>query len=294
MRSKRLGLCVLAIMAFASASMAAPPSKDAGAKKKDAAPAVTLSPGIKDKLKSSDAAAVKGALEELRTAGRAGAAYAPDVASILDRGTTIELTIAAIDALGDLEVESTSGYIVPYTRHRDERVRRSAVRALTKTKGADAAKALRRALATDPDPQVRGYAASGLGGLKAHDAVGELLTALDHRVGEAAASIGQLCSPAECSTFADRLGRQPFDVMTGGFDQILFRPTPEIDDETKIKMVGKLRELGTKEANAFLRDVQKRWPAKGSQRVKLSIDQAVSATGGGASSITPDTTGGAK
>lgn len=286
-RSLRLVSALLGLVACASVSSvswAAPPAgKDPAAKKKDAAPTAQLSPGLKDKLKSNDPSAIQGALDEVRTAGHAAAPLANDVAGLLDRGTTLQLTIAAIDALGDIEVESTSGYIVPYAKHRDERVRRAAVRALAKTKGADAAKALRHAL-SDPDAQVRGFAASGLGGLKAHDSMPELFIALDHRVGEAAASIGQLCTPAECGSFADRLGRQPFDVMTGGFDQILFRPTSEIDDDTKIKMVGKLRELGTKEANAFLRDVQKRWPPKGSARVKLAIDQAVSATGGGASS----------
>jgi HEAT repeat protein len=268
-----------------SISGSAAPTKDATAKpkgKKSAAsdiPAVTLSPGLKEKLKSNDAAAVQSALEELRIAGRAGASLAPDVAAILDRGTTPQLSVSALDALGDLEVEATSPSIAPYTRHRDNQIRRAAVRALAKTKGAAAANALRRAL-SDPDAQVRGFAASGLGGIKAHDAIGDLFVALDHRVGEAAASIGQLCAPTECAQFSDHLGRQPFDFMTGGFDQILFRPTSEIDDDTKIKLIGKLRELGTKEVNAFLRDVKKRWPAKDSQRVKYAIDQAVNATGG--------------
>jgi HEAT repeat protein len=275
---------VLTTLALSISGWAAP-EKGATAKpkgKKSGAsdiPAVTLSPGLKEKLKSSDAAAVQSALEELRIAGRAGASLASDVAAILDRGTTSQLSITALDALGDLEVEATSPSIAPYTRHRDNQIRRAAVRALAKTKGAAAATALRRAL-SDPDAQVRGFAASGLGGIKAHDAIGDLFVALDHRVGEAAASIGQLCTPTECVQFADHLGRQPFDVMTGGFDQILFRPTSEIDEDTKIKMVGKLRELGTKEANAFLRDVKKRWPPKDSPRVKYAIDQAVNATGG--------------
>ena len=270
---------------FASTSFAAPPAKPAPAKKA-AEPAVALSAGLKDKLKGNDTAAIASAFDELRTAGKAGAAYANDVAAILDRGTTVDLTVGALDTLGDLQVEATNGSISPYARHRDEKVRRAAIKALAKVKGEKAQGALRRAL-SDPDPQVRGFAASGLGGLKAHDALPDLFIALDHRVGEAAASIGQLCVPAECGQFADRLGRQPLDIMTGGFDQILFRPANEIDDDTKIKMIGKLRELGTKEVNAFLRDVQKRWPAKGSARVKQSLDQAVAATGG-SSSITVD------
>ena len=282
---------VIAGVLVSVSAMAVTPKSDKA--KKGAAsdiPQVTLSPGLKDKLKSNDAAAVQSALEELRIAGHAGAALAPDVAAILDRGTTAQLSVSALDALGDLEVESTSSSIAPYTKHRIDQVRRAAVRALAKTKGPAAANALRRAL-SDPDAQVRGFAASGLGGIKAHDATGDLFIALDHRVGEAAASIGQLCTPAECVQFADHLGRQPFDVMTGGFDQILFRPTNEVDDDTKIKMVGKLRELGTKEVNAFLRDVQKRWPPKGSARVKYAVDQAVNATGGG---MTMDSTGGSQ
>jgi len=272
-----------------SQAWGAAPNAAPKAPKKSAAndiPAVTLSPGLKEKLKNSDPAVVQSALDELRIAGHAGAALAPDVAAILDRGTTLQLSISALDTLGDVEVEATSASITPYTRHRVDRVRRAAVRALAKTKGAAAATALRRAL-SDPDAQVRGFAASGLGGIKAHDAIGDLFIALDHRVGEAAASIGQICTPVECTQFSEHLGRQPFDVMTGGFDQILFRPTGEIDDDTKIKIVGKLRELGTKEVNAFLREVQKRWSSKGSPRVKYAIDQAVAATGGG-SSITDD------
>jgi hypothetical protein len=70
----------------------------------------------------------------------------------------------------------------------------------------------------------------------------------------------------------------PFDVVSSGFDQMLFRPAGEVSDDAKVKLVGRLRELGTAEANRFLRDVVARWPQSGSARVKQSIDQAVSAT----------------
>jgi len=52
-------------------------------------------------------------------------------------------------------------------------------------------------------------------------------------------------------------------------------------EDAKIKVIGRIRELGTIESNKFLKDVQKRWPANGSKRVKQSIDQAVIATSGG-------------
>ena len=156
-------------------------------------------------------------------------------------------------------------------------MRHAAVKALAKTKGPDAVTALRRAL-RDSDAVVRGVAATGLGALKAKDAVRDLFAALDHNVGEAAASIGQLCAPAECDELAGKLGKLPFDVVTGGIDQVLFRPPTEIDDDQKVKMVGRVRELGTAEANKFLKDVQGRWPKTWSPRVKQAIDQGVLAT----------------
>ncbi len=121
-------------------------------------------------------------------------------------------------------------------------------------------------------------AATGLGSMKAKDTVGDLFVALDHKVAEAAASIGQLCSGAECDRLAGKLGSVPFDVVTGGLDQMLFRPAADVSDDTKIKVVGRVRELGTAEANRFMRDVQAKWPKTWSARVKQAIDQAVLAT----------------
>ena len=118
--------------------------------------------------------------------------------------------------------------------------------------------------------------------LKARETVPELFIALDHRVNEAAASIGQLCNMEQCEQLAGRVGKVPFDVMTGGLDPVLFRPAAEINDDAKVKIVGRIRELGTMEGNKFLRDVQKRWPENGSKRVRQAIDQAVLATSGGA------------
>ena len=137
--------------------------------------------------------------------------------------------------------------------------------------------ALRAAL-SDPDAGVRGLSATGLGNMKARDAVGDLFTALEHKVAEAAASIGQLCAAADCERLTAKLGSVPFDVITGGLDQILFRPASDVPDDLKIKIVGSVRELGTGEANRFLRDVQGKCPRDWSSRVKQAIDQAVLAT----------------
>jgi hypothetical protein len=256
----------------------APPST--GVPRVSSAPptaAPTLSPGVADKLKSNDPEQIKAALDEARMAGKGAARVVPLVVDLLQRGVSYPLTVAALDALGDAEAESSSAVIAWYTRHRNLDVRRAAVKALVHTKGAVAAKTLRAAL-SDADMAIRGAAASGLGALKAKDAVGDLFVALDHRVNEAAASIGQLCNPDECDGLASRIGKVPFDVVTSGLDPILFRPAGEVSDDAKVKLVGRIRELGTAEANKFLRDVQKRWPQNGSQRIRQSIDQGVLAT----------------
>ncbi len=235
---------------------------------------------IAAKLRSGDETQIKDALDEVRLVGPAGAVAASEVAEALARGLSLPLTQSAVETLGDLESDAGSASLALYATHRNPRVRRAAIKALARTKGPPAAPALKRALA-DSDAAVRGTAASGLGALKAKDAVADLVVALDHRVNEAAASIGQLCAEPQCEQLATRLGKLPFDVVTGGLDQVLFRPTAEISDDAKIKVIGRVRELGTIEANKFLRDVQKRWPASSSSRVRQAIDQGVTATAGG-------------
>lgn len=259
-------------------SVASAQKPEPGAAKKDAKPgAVDVAPAVK-KLESGDQEQIRSALDDLRIAGPGGAAAGPAVAKVLARGLSLPLTETAIETLADLEAESGSAAIAPYTHHRNLKIRRTAVKALARTKGAAAVPALRHAL-SDADPVIRGTAASGLGALKAKDAVGDLFVALEHKVNEAAASIGQLCAPEQCDQLASTLGKLPFEVVSGALDQVLFRP--ELSDDAKIKVVGRVRELGTIEANKFLRDVQKRWPANGSKRVRQSIDQAVLATSGG-------------
>lgn len=244
-----------------------------------AKPVVDTKPAI-EKLKSGDEAKIKEALDDLRIAGPGGASAAPAVSEALGKGLSLVLTESAIETLGDLEAESGSAVLAQYATHRNLKVRRAAVKALTRTKGAAAASAFKKAL-SDKDPMVRGVAASGLGAIKAKDAVPDLFVALDHRVNEAAAAIGILCAGQQCEDLSSRLGKHPFDVVTSGLDQVIFRPAAEVPDDLKIKVIGHIRELGTMQANTFLKDVQKRWPANGSARVKQSIDQAVSATAGG-------------
>ncbi len=260
-------------LAFVSATAFAVPTTNT------TAPQVKVAPTAAADLKSSDPTKIRGALDEVRLAGKAGgAAYVAPIVDLLKRGLTPELAVAALDTLADLEAEAASQTIADYTQHRNLRVRQAATKALVKTKGPSAIRALQHAL-SDQDGMVRGVAANGLGQLKAKTAVADLFVALDHRVNEASISIGMLCSAQECEQLGARIGKIPFDVVSAGIEQALFRP--DVPDDTKIKLVGRIRELGTQEANKFLKETAKKWPQGGSARVKQAIDQAVQATGGG-------------
>jgi HEAT repeat protein len=243
----------------------------------DASRATPLARDAVKRLKSGDPAQVKAALDDVRMSAKEGAAAVPAVVELLKQGLSPSLTQAAIETLGDTENEGASEVLAWYAHHRDVTLRRAAISAVAKTRGATAARTLRAAL-SDPDPGVRGLSATALGGLKARDAVADLFVALDHKVAEAAASIGQLCAAPECDRLAGKLGSVPFDVVTTGLDPILFRAPADVDDDLKVKIVGRVRELGTAEANRFLREVQGKWPKTWSQRVKQALDQAVLAT----------------
>ena len=275
----------------ASIALAQPtPDKGGAPPKPDGKPAAPAKPAAKpakvdvgpavQKVKSGDEAQIRAGLDDIRLGGAGAASAAPAVAEALGKGLSEPLTNQAIDTLADLESQEGSAILSLYASHRNVAIRRAAVKALTRTKGAAAGAALRHALA-DGDAQVRGNAASGLGALKAKDAVPDLFVALDHKVNEASASIGQLCNAQQCEQLAGKLGQLPFDVVTGGLDPILFRPVAEVSEDTKIKVLGRLRELGTAEANRYLGEVEKRLPKETSPRIKQAVEQAVKATSGG-------------
>lgn len=285
MRSNPCAIALLGAVALALPAAAAH-AKPAAAGAAEAPKAVPLPADAIKRLKSGDLGQIKSALDDVRMSGKAGAPAVPAIAELLQKGLTPPLTIAAIETLGDTESEGASEALSWYARHRTPSIRRAAVTALARTRGAAAVKALRAAL-SDPDPAVRGLSATGLGSMKAKDAVADLFVALDHKVAEAAASIGQLCAGNECDRLAGKLGSVPFDVVTSGLDQVLFRPAADVSDDVKVKIVGRVRELGTGEANRFLRDVQTKWPKTWSTRVKQSVDQAVLATAASPGSESP-------
>jgi hypothetical protein len=245
--------------------------------------AVPLPADAIKRLKSGDPAQVQGALDDVRLCGTGGAPAAKTIVDVLDRGLPPELTLSAIATLGDTQSPAANEALAWYARHRDIGFRRAAITALGKLHGPVPARALRNAL-SDPDEGVRGLAATEIGGLEGNtqlkETVADLFLALDHKVEEAAASIGQLCDATDCKKLAGKLGVVPFDVMAGALDQVLLRPPKDIDEATKVDIVDRVRELGTADVHQFLQDLQSKWPPKGSPRVKATIDQAVTATTG--------------
>jgi HEAT repeat protein len=260
-------LVAIAIALSSSLSIAQPKGKG-----QPAGPAFDAK-GAAEKLKSGESGRVLEALAAAQAAGPAAQPLGPVLEDIVRKGSSTEVTKAALEALGAIGQQSSSGVIRPYLRHRVADIRRAAVRALGGTKGSEAVLAFKEGLRSG-DGQVRGFSATGLGNLGAADALPDLFLALDRNVTEAAAAIGQLCAPQDCEKFAGRLGRVGFDVMTSGFDPILFRARA-LPDEALIKIVGRLRELGTADAGKYLADVQSRWPKGGSPKVKQAIDSAV-------------------
>ncbi|WP_394840470.1 HEAT repeat domain-containing protein [Pendulispora rubella] len=241
------------------------------------APRKPLPAGTAEKLKSGEPERIAAALEDARLAGKGATSLAGEIAGLLDRGLNGALAESALNALAEIESPASTPSVAAYLQHRDAKVRTAAAKALARTKGPAAVAALRHALA-DSEAPVRSAAATSLGVLRAREAVGDLALALDHRVVEAAAPIGQLCNADECADFLARLGRLPLDLVESGLEPMLFRPVAEVNEDTKANVIGRVRELKTNEAHKFLLGIQKRWPATGSPRLKTLIEQAVKAT----------------
>lgn len=233
----------------------------------------------KKNLASGQESRVVGALDQVKQAPTLGKTLAPDVEVLLSKGTTLKITLNAISVLGALGEVKSSSVIAPYVKHRSPSVRQAAATALLRTKGPDAVEALRAALRSQ-DPAVRDVAARGLGDLKAKEALPDLFQSLDQRVFAAAVSIGKLCEPADCMKFMGQLKKLQLEVITKGTDEILFRPTSELDDATKLAVIEPIAALRTLPATDYLVAVYKRWPKDGSKSLKKKLGEIIEDNGG--------------
>jgi hypothetical protein len=246
------------------------------AKGKSAAPARNAE--VESRKQTLDSGAEPDQLAALDALAQMSGPNAPAAAGVVNellaRGASVTVLVRALGAAGKLAQPSSSAAVAPYTRHRISEVRVAATRALAGTGGSDAVSALRAILHGNDAPS-RGFAASGLATLKAKDAVPDLFAVLAKDVPESAEAIGQLCAPADCSKFADNIGKLPFDLMQSGLAPILLRPETEVPPELKLDLLERLRKLQTDEARKFLQTVRASYPEKGNAWVKYGLDQAV-------------------
>lgn len=259
---------VAALVGFAHSSEAAPPK---GTDPKPILASATT------KLKTRDVAQIVAALTDVMPIRKDAASLVPLVRDLLEGGLPGPAAESALQFLGDQEAVDAAPVVATYASHRVTAIRRAATKALGRIKSPTSASTLRRVLA-DQDAGVRGAAATSLGALRTRAALPDLGVALDQRVYEAAAAIGQTCEKEECKPLLDRLGKLPFDVITGGLNILLYRPKAEVPEKFKVRVVEHVRELGTLEAHKFLEDVSK---SKGlSPELKTAVDDAVRGTGG--------------
>ena len=264
-----------AVVSFVLVTQAALAAPKAAAPKKGASKQVVTD--ALAQLKTHEPDKIVAALEAVRPLREEAASLVPIVHELLDDGLPPAAAQSAIAFMADVEANEAVSTLATYSSHRDEGVRRAATKALGHFKTPAATTALRRVLG-DQDAGVRGAAASALGAQRTRAALPDLIIALDQRVLEAASAIGQICDKEECRPLLARLGKLPFDVVTGGLAVALYRPNAEVPEKFKIEIVEHIRELGTMEAHKFLEDVSK---SKGlSKELKASVDEAVRRTGG--------------
>ncbi len=267
-------LIILAALGLAATPLrAAPKSAPGKAAKASPAPKSKLDvASIQKLLESGDAAKTLAALETVAQSGDpAGAA---PVEQLLARGASVALLARAIETLGILGQPGSGAALAPYAQHRTPELRRAALRPLIATRSPLAGDVLRRALHGN-DAAQRSFAARGLGELNVRAAVPELFSVLPKDVAEAAQSIGQLCTQAECAKFMDLLGRLRFEVMESGIVPLLLRPAAEVPDELKLKLIERLRRMATQPANQLLQTALAKFPPDGSPKVKRGIERAL-------------------
>lgn len=224
-------------------------------------------------LESGSEGEILSALSELGAQGPAAASAAPLVNGLLVRGSSAKVVIAALDTVAALGAESSSEPVAPYVQHRRPEIRQTAARALVRTKGSNAVRALRRALKS-PDPEVRKTAAAGLGTLNAAEAVDDLFAALGDETGTAPKAIAGMCNPTQCDRLMDYVGKLPFEFLEPCFVTLILRPSG-LPDLNKLRYIDRLRKLATKSSSNVLQTALADLPANANPKVKEALETAL-------------------
>jgi HEAT repeat protein len=269
-----IGAALALALGTGSAAAATPKAAPAKPGKATAAPPKSKLdlPALQKALESGDEAKTIEALETIQKSGEA--AGAPLVEGLLSRGANASVLGRAIETLGILAQPSSGQFLAPYAQHRTPELRRAALRALIATKAPNAGDVLRKAL-HGSDAAQRSIAARGLGQLGVRAAVPELLRVLPKDVSEAAEALGALCVGEECDKFLGLLGKLRFEVMESGMVPLLLRPQADVADETKLRLIERLRRMATQPANQLLQTALAKFPPDGSPQVKTALERAL-------------------
>lgn len=210
---------------------------------------------IEEQLASTDPQVIQQAIETIGLSGNAR--LVPLLASRITRGLPGELLETAVDTLTVLARPEAGDVLFILANHRRADIRARAVAGIISCRPEGASSALQAAL-SDQEPEVRTAAAVGLGQIAAEDAIDALFHALDRNILEAATSLGQLASGDDIGRLLTYLGRFPLDALTPALSEIIARDN--LENETKLEVLGRIAELATPDARQFLVDMAESVP----------------------------------
>jgi len=173
----------------------------------------------------------------------------PPIVALIRSGQPDAITDRAVEALRGLAAPSSLDCLSELTHHRRAAVRRHAYAAIAAIGDPRSRTLLEHGL-RDSDRQVRGEAADMLGRTGARASLDLLFRAFDRGVVEAAGAIGRLGDEAAVARFDEHLGHAPLSVMLSGYEQFLARR--DIDEDTKVDIVGRLGEVSGRTVREFL------------------------------------------
>jgi HEAT repeat protein len=247
---------VLAAPALASAQPRTPrpprrghPPATTAATGEPLAPAPTIEDlsTIVPRLQSTNTDDVLNAIDELSVID--DPRVVPPLVAMIRAGQPDAITERAIEALRGLAAPSSLDCLAELTHHRRAAVRRRAYLAIAAIHDPRARGLLEQGL-RDSDRNVRGEAADQLGRTGARASLDVLFRAFDRGVVEAAAAIGRLGDATSVERFDEHLGHAPLSVMLSGYEQFLGRS--DIDEDTKVDIVGRLGEVSGRTVREFL------------------------------------------
>lgn len=242
---------------------------------------------LRAELISGDPERIRAALARIESAADAGRPAAPLVEELLRRGTSVTVLVHALGVAGQVGTANTSRVIAPYMRHRVEKVRWAAARALGSTGGPSAEVALKLGLRS-PGAPLRESSAEALGRAGAKGALGDLLVALVRGVKAASKASGQVCDAHECLKLLAQLDQVGFEGVRDGLATLLSRPEEQAPIWVKLTVVDRIVQLRSPAARDFLSEARARAAGTSDEVLQQALDRALAQLASVSESATPE------